>query len=654
MRDSASRSPRRTARRNRHLAALAIPSAVAVGLAVVPVAPMASAQGLSSGLGAGNGSGFSDSVAPGQPTPRSPYETTYPEVEGLPAGVSVDRVEWITNRRVRVFINSAVMPGKPVQVDILLARDWHTSQDKKFPELWALDGLRARDDENGWTIETNIEQQYADKNVNVILPVGGESSFYSDWQQPDNGKHYMWESFLTKELVPVLDNGFRSNKKRAVVGLSMGGTSAINLAERHPYLFSFVGSFSGYLDTSSRGMPEAIGAAMKDAGGYNSNSMWGPNYSQDWIDHDPKLGIGALKDMTVYVSSGNGADSFGKPNSPAKGPANAAGVGLEVLSRMTTQTFVDRAKLENVEVESHFRPSGVHSWEYWQFELNEAFPSIAEALQLAPEDRVGKCAPIGAIATEAAATPNIGSCVNNEYDHSRGKAEDFRNGTVYWSAETGAHALFGAINAKYASLDGANGWLGFPKTGERTTPDGKGRYVHFEFGSIYWTPETGANAIPGDMFTAWGEKGWENSDIKYPVAEATPINGGLVQEFQNGWLTRNPDGKTHFIVHGAIGAKYGEMDTANSVLGYPTSEEIKINGGAFQAFEHGNIYWSPRTGAHFVLYGGIFDEWGKTKWEQGELGWPTTDTEEIAAGGNKQSFEHGTLTETFGMVRRGN
>lgn len=647
MRDFASRSPRRTARHHRRLAALAIPSVLAIGLGAAPVV---NAQGLSSGLGAGNGSGFSDAVAPGEPITRTPVETTHPQVEGLPEGVSVDRVEWLSPRRVRVFINSAVMPGEPVQVDMLLARDWHANPNKTFPELWALDGLRARDDENGWTIETNIEAQYADKNVNVILPVGGQSSFYSDWQRPDNGKHYMWESFLTKELVPVLDHEFRSNHKRAVVGLSMGGTAAINLAERNPHLFNFVGSFSGYLDTTTTGMPQAITAAMRDAGGFDSTAMWGPLGGQDWVDHDPKTGIANLKDMTVYVSSGNGADSYGQPGSPANGPANPAGIGLEVISRMTTETFVQQARKDNVDVESHFRPSGVHSWEYWQFELNEAFPSIATALELSDEDRAGSCQPIGAIAN-VTADGQIGSCVNNEYDVNGGKAQDFRKGTAYWSPGTGAHALFGAINARYASLGGAAGWLGFPKGGETLTPDGRGRFVHFEHGSIYWSPQTGAFAIPGDMVQYWGTQGWENSHIGYPVAEAQGINGGLVQEFENGWLTRNPDGSNHFLIHGAIAGKYGEMGTANSVLGYPTSNEIPVNGGAFQQFEHGNIYWSPQTGAHFIEYGGIFDEWGKRRFEQGELGFPTSDTEGIPAGGKHQQFERGELRQMFGIVR---
>lgn len=634
----------------------AVPTAMLMVASALPaVAPQAQAQLSSSSSGSstfGDSRGLSDAIRPKDPPKRTPIEVDeHPDIPGLPEGVSVDRIEWLTSRRVAVFIKSAAMPDELVQVQILLARDWHSNPDAKFPEVWALDGLRARDDENGWTIETNIEQFYADKNVNVILPVGGESSFYSDWQRPNNGKHYMWESFLTKELVPILHNRFRSNGKRALTGISMGGTAAVNLAERNPHLFNFVGSFSGYLDTTTTGMPTAIKAAQLDAGGYDAEAMWGPLGSQDWIDHDPKLGIENLEGMAVYVSSGSGRDDFGQPESVAKGAANPAGVGLEVLSRLSTQTFVDYASRTNVKPIVKFRPSGVHSWEYWQFEMTQAWPYIANSLKVAEADRGADCTPVGAIA-EATKSGIIGSCVNNEYDtgkDTKGKAQDFRGGTAFWSPETGAHALFGAILAKYSGLGGAQGWLGFPTTGEIKTPDGKGRFVHFEHGSIYWIAQTGAYAIPGDMFKAWGENGYETGDLKYPVAEATKVGKGYVQQFQGGYLTRNPDG-SHHIVHGEIGKKYGELGTATSALGYPTGGEVAIKGGAFQPFEKGNIYWSPATGAHVIYYGDIFDEWGKRGYEQGELGWPVSDMKDIRAGGLTIDFQHGTLEQVNGVV----
>lgn len=618
---------------------LAYPLALTLALA-----PLAGAQ--SSIPSVPNQPGVSDYLQDDVPQ-RTPIRTDYPEIKGLPDGVSVDRVEWITDRRIAVFIKSAAMPGEPVQVQMLLARDWYSNPSKTYPEVWALDGLRALDTENGWTINTNIEQMFADKNVNVILPVGGESSFYSDWFEPNNGKNYKWESFLTQELPAVLKQGYRSNGQRAVTGISMGGTAAMNLAERRPDLFNFVGSFSGYLDTTSPGMPLAIRGALSDAGGYDATAMWGPDGSQQWIDHDPKLGLDALKGKTVYVSSGSGKDDFGQPDSVANGPANPAGVGLEVISRMTTQTFVDRANQAGLEVVSQFRPSGIHAWPYWQFEMTQAWPYIADSLGLSKEDRGADCATVGAIA-EATASGDYGSCTVNEYDVKGGKAQDFRRGRAYWSPETGAHVLFGRIGAAYAEAGGPDSWLGFPVTGEQATPDGVGRYVHFQNGSIYWTPQTDAQAVPKDMVDAWAEIGWEAGDLGYPVGAPKEMGGKLVQQFQRGYIVRNGD--KAYWVRGEIAKKYGLVDTVNSKLGAPVGNEELINGGALQRFEQGSIYWSPKTGANMIFNGDIRDAWGRAGWENGKYGFPAKDQESIPAGGEKVVFEHGTISQVNGNI----
>ncbi|MDO4761156.1 MAG: alpha/beta hydrolase-fold protein [Corynebacterium sp.] len=637
MRDTASRFQRRS-----HWM-LAIPVALSVGLALAsPATAFAQSSGSSFVQG------LTDYLEP-QGTERTPIRVDEaPKIQGLPEGVSVQRVRWITERRIELQIQSKVMPGDPIRVQMLLARDWHSSPGRSFPEVWALDGMRATDVESGWTAETNIEQVFADKNVNVIMPIGGQSSFYADWLQPSNGKHYMWESFLTKELVPILSNGYRSNGERAVFGLSMGGTAAINLGERHPDMFKFVGSFSGYLDTTSTGMPMAIRAAQQDAGGFDTTAMWGEDGSQAWIDHDPKLGIDALRGKKVYVSAGSGRDDFGQPGSVAKNPANSAGVGLEVLSRMTTQTFVDYAKRAGVEVVAVFRPSGVHDWPYWQFELGQAWPHMASALGLSASDRGADCTPIGAIA-EVTAAGVIGTCVNNEYDVPGGKAEDFTSGRAYWSPKTGAFALYGKINALYTEMGGPGSWLGFPTSSERTLVNG-GRYVAFENGNIYWTHKLGAVAVPRDIVAKWGELKWENGDLGYPTAEATKIGEGFVQSFERGFVARTPNGANHWV-RGAIAAKYAELGTAKSQLGFPTSDEMLINGGAFQRFDKGNIYWSPQTGAHVIYYGDIFDAWGAKRWEQGEFGFPVADHSKIPAGGEVVKFQRGTISQINGAIR---
>lgn len=653
--NSLRRNRRTSPARRVRAASLAVPMAAAL---VLPMSAVAQAQDLPQGslsrnLGPGSSTSYLD---PDSIPERTPNKVTEQVLPGLPEGVSVDRVEWITDRWANVFINSAAMPGSPIKVQILLARDWYSQPDQKFPSIWALDGLRARDDESGWTLETNIASFYADKNVNVVLPVGGNSSFYTDWEEPDSGKHYKWETFLTQELPAVLKKGWRANDKRAITGLSMGGTAAMNLAERRPDLFDFVGSFSGYLDTTSYGMPEGVAGAIKDGSGMDATNMWGPFGSQNWIDHDPKLGIEALKGKGIYVSAGNGsAGQYDQQGNIPGLPANMAAFGLEAMSRMTTETFVRYAQKQGVPVTAKFRPAGTHSWPYWQFEMSQAWPYMADSLEIPANGRGAQCKADGAIGARTADFPELGACVSPEYDGANGgKIQDFRGGRAYWSPKTDAHFLWGRIGARYAEMGATESWLGYPTSEERTISNGHGRFVSFEHGAIYWTPETGAFAVNKDFIDKWGEiksdgKGWENGPLGYPTGELKDVAGGQMQQFENGVILRDKAGKMQYV-QGEIAKKYVALDGPASDLGFPTTGEIGVKGGFFSAFENGNIYWSPSTGAHKINKGAIFDAWGKEGYEQGKLGWPTSDQTSIPAGGQEIKFQHGSIREVNGKV----
>jgi diacylglycerol O-acyltransferase / trehalose O-mycolyltransferase len=49
--------------------------------------------------------------------------------------------------------------------------------------VYLLDGLRAGDDNSGWDIETPAFENYYQSGLSVVMPVGGMSSFYTDWQR---------------------------------------------------------------------------------------------------------------------------------------------------------------------------------------------------------------------------------------------------------------------------------------------------------------------------------------------------------------------------------------------------------------------------------------------------------------------------------------
>src|SRR5690606_19395708 len=77
-----------------------------------------------------------------------------------------------------------------------------------------------------------------------------------------------------------------------------------------------------------------------------------------------------------------------------------------------------------------------------------------------------------------------------------------------------------------------------PTTEERPTPDGVGRFRHFEGGSIYWHPRTGAHVVHGLIRQKWAELGWERSFLGYPTSDELPLaNGaGRYSEFQGGTI----------------------------------------------------------------------------------------------------------------------
>ncbi len=94
------------------------------------------------------------------------------------------------------------------------------------------------------------------------------------------------------------------------------------------------------------------------------------------------------------------------------------------------------------------------------------------------------------------------------------------------------------IDIKYSSLGGAQGFLGSSVTGELVCPDGTGHYRHYQNGSIYWSPLTGAHEIHGLIRGYWESKGWEtNSELGYPISDEIPTSEGSknrYNDFENG------------------------------------------------------------------------------------------------------------------------
>ncbi|CAJ1586714.1 alpha/beta hydrolase family protein [[Mycobacterium] wendilense] len=286
-------------------------------------------------------------------------------------------------------------PGLPVEYLMVpspsMGRDIKVQFQGGGPKaVYLLDGLRAQDDFNGWDINTPAFEWFHNSGLSVIMPVGGQSSFYTDWYQPSQGNGqdytYKWETFMTQELPTWLAaNRGVSPTGNAAVGLSMAGAASLTYAIWHPQKFIYAGSLSGFLNPSEGWWPTLIGLAMNDAGGFNANSMWGPSSDPAWQRNDPMVNINRLvaNNTRVWIYCGTGNPS--ELDAGTNGGNLLAAQFLEGLTLRTNVTFRDNyLAAGGTNGVFNFPANGTHSWGYWGQQLQQMIPDLQRVLNGAP------------------------------------------------------------------------------------------------------------------------------------------------------------------------------------------------------------------------------------------------------------------------------
>lgn len=191
-------------------------------------------------------------------------------------------------------------------------------------------------------------------------------------------------------------------------------------------------------------------------------------------------------------------------------------------------------------------------------DMNRFRRDVQAAIAGAPQPK-----PVNEIDKYAAATPWLGKRITvgevNVGKDGRGRAAEFANAIVYWSASTGAHAVPRADQAmpagtsglleEYQRRGGTGGALGFPvREFARLTAMGaaSGAVQAFEGGVLYRRDGDPQGAVVlGAIGARWGADGYERGPLGYPLADEQPTSdGGRVQQFERGILTWHPSGVT--------------------------------------------------------------------------------------------------------------
>ncbi|QXG77890.1 N-acetylmuramoyl-L-alanine amidase [Modestobacter sp. L9-4] len=303
---------------------------------------------------------------------------------------------------------------------------------------------------------------------------------------------------------------------------------------------------------------------------------------------------------------------------------------------------------------------------------------------------------------DAALRARLGAPTGGEQTSGGVTWQVYANGRLYWSATTGAHAVWGDVLSRYLALGGP-GVLGAPVTDHTDTPRGDGAYAHFQNGSVYWSPATGSRWVRGMVMDRWSVLGREQGVLGFPTSEEAPAaDGGSFQTFQGGMVFWSPATGAH-EVHGWVLDRWSALGRERGWLGYPVTDEVRtadgahssfVNGdvystaetgpvtirgaisaqwralgagssalgrpltdeqpagdgvGAFSSFAGGVLYWSPVTGAHAVT-GVLAQQWQARGGVGSRLGYPTAEVRALAGGGEQAAFQGGQLFRAPGAV----
>ncbi|AOW93304.1 esterase [Rhodococcus sp. WMMA185] len=250
------------------------------------------------------------------------------------------------------------------------------------PTFYLLSGIGGGADGISWFNNTGVREFFADKHVNVVMPIGGQYSMYTDWiaDDPVLGRN-KWQTYLTSELPAAIDSRFDTTGVNAIGGVSMAGSAVLDLAMQTPGFYRAVGSYSGCPITSGTLGQAMVRSMVELRGGGNAANMWGGSSDPRWVQHDPMRNAERLRGTELFISSGNGVPSEIDDHHPALAlPQTIGGGVLEMVTNACAVAFQKELEAQGIPATFSFLPYGTHSWGLFETELRQSWPLISRAI----------------------------------------------------------------------------------------------------------------------------------------------------------------------------------------------------------------------------------------------------------------------------------
>ncbi|NJC41478.1 S-formylglutathione hydrolase [Brevundimonas alba] len=209
-----------------------------------------------------------------------------------------------------------------------------------FPVLIWLSGLTCTED--NFTTKAGAYRAAAEHGVIVVASdtsprgegvaddpaydLGQGAGFYVDATQAPWAPHFRMESYVTGELIGLIDAEFPTTKARSISGHSMGGHGALTLALRHPHLFRSVSAFA------------PIASPTRCPWGEKAFAAYLGDDREAWAEHDAarliEAGVGDGCYDDILIDQGDADPFLAEQLKPELLTAAAEAAGQTVTLRM--------------------------------------------------------------------------------------------------------------------------------------------------------------------------------------------------------------------------------------------------------------------------------------------------------------------------------
>jgi uncharacterized protein with LGFP repeats len=185
---------------------------------------------------------------------------------------------------------------------------------------------------------------------------------------------------------------------------------------------------------------------------------------------------------------------------------------------------------------------GELSWNRKDKSFTTVPPELADQLRDLPIPEDATSAIAAARRAAGGALGPLGAKDGPQYEiGDDGVGQNFTGGKIFYTPQTGANVVTGQVLDKYESVGGPEGDLGFPTSSEADGGFGSNSRISTFAAEdepvIFWTPDHGAVIVRGAMNAGWSKLDGAKGPLGAPVADQSENGDVVTQRFSEGVLS---------------------------------------------------------------------------------------------------------------------